>query len=1024
MKKFKKLFLSAAMLGSLCVLGAGLTTNAAVKGFQEDFNYVGDGTIDFDTSTPNKWIDTEHKIVNASLGAGTFSVVLNQVDDADVLEMKQSKDPREGTSAGAGEIEFRNGSTLISSTGESVVIKTRIKASCSLSLYERQMKVYTAGKTYVLLKMRGTGGTSSDKGMSYKMGDAPQVNFLATEELKRNEWHDFVFVLKDNGDLNEDNTSSDKIYAYMDGELLYESNFNSGDNFTGTVSSFTIVMAKSGRRADDFTYIDYLSAYTYNGATIADGADITKNRGDIFDLAPNLTKTDSESDLSIPEYTVTISDPTKLKYENGKFEALALTEGTPVQVTFTMLDKLISGTCTYNVTIENSVEPIPVTDIDTHKMVSNNTINLGIAEQYTLSNLFTAVPSSADNTNLDYTVSDETIIKVEEGILKGVAAGTATLTVTAPGGTDVSRVITINVVDGPYDLINSYEIGKTWEAETTFNEKVWQGKIHNTKEFCPISSVEDELFGKAIKFVGTGAVNKGGSHLDLHIPYLASGGDTDTADDDVYYLNWDKDYKLTGYIKTDVTTATSGKFSIKVIGYAPGKNGAYYFNAPYKIEVNININNNGWMYFESDPINFDYYAMDNGETYPIQGFKIELGVWNVMEGVDLYASHLNLVELDTVKYIDWNLTEYISSQYYYKLITGEELKKSAGSTYQITALAVPSSAEMTVTYGSSDETLATVDQTGLVTFLNKSGKVTITATNSDGTSKIVIFDIQNTAQSITVPEGQENVVLSIGDTVKSVDVTITPADATSTYTVTVGDSTLCTTRFLNGRLQIVPLKVGTTTITIVANDNENATLTLTVTIKGYSITYNINGHGEAQNAVENVTALPQELPTLTAEGWVFGDWFLDADCTQAATAGATLTADITLYAKWSAEEAKSFKVTYNVNGHGTAPEELTNVTALPATLPTLTAEGWTFEGWYLDADCKTKAEAGKEITEDTTLYAKWTKKTDPVTPTTPEDKGVNVAAIVVPIVVVVVLAVAGVLVYFFVFKKKEPKNKE
>ncbi len=44
-----------------------------------------------DTSTPGKWIDKEHKIANASLGSTAFSVALNQVDDSDVLEMKQSK---------------------------------------------------------------------------------------------------------------------------------------------------------------------------------------------------------------------------------------------------------------------------------------------------------------------------------------------------------------------------------------------------------------------------------------------------------------------------------------------------------------------------------------------------------------------------------------------------------------------------------------------------------------------------------------------------------------------------------------------------------------------------------------------------------------------------------------------------------------------------------------------------------------------------------------------------------------------
>ena len=67
----------------------------------------------------------------------------------------------------------------------------------------------------------------------------------------------------------------------------------------------------------------------------------------------------------------------------------------------------------------------------------------------------------------------------------------------------------------------------------------------------------------------------------------------------------------------------------------------------------------------------------------------------------------------------------------------------------------------------------------------------------------------------------------------------------------------------------------------------------------------------------------------------------------------------------------TYNVTYQINGFGIQPENLTEVGALPATLPVLTAEGYEFEGWYTDSALTKAAVAGAQITENTTLYAKW-----------------------------------------------------
>lgn len=70
----------------------------------------------------------------------------------------------------------------------------------------------------------------------------------------------------------------------------------------------------------------------------------------------------------------------------------------------------------------------------------------------------------------------------------------------------------------------------------------------------------------------------------------------------------------------------------------------------------------------------------------------------------------------------------------------------------------------------------------------------------------------------------------------------------------------------------------------------------------------------------------------------------------------------------------TYTVTYNINGHGTQPAQVTGVTKLPNPLPVLTETGFIFGGWYKNSGLTTTAVAGSTITSNTTLYAKWTEE--------------------------------------------------
>jgi uncharacterized repeat protein (TIGR02543 family) len=150
---------------------------------------------------------------------------------------------------------------------------------------------------------------------------------------------------------------------------------------------------------------------------------------------------------------------------------------------------------------------------------------------------------------------------------------------------------------------------------------------------------------------------------------------------------------------------------------------------------------------------------------------------------------------------------------------------------------------------------------------------------------------------------------------------------------------------------------------------KNVTLTAQWTLNTYSVTYVENG-GSTVTDLTGVTALPGTLPTTTKAGYTFAGWYTDAGLTTAAVAGATISANTTLYAKWTLD---TYSVTYVENG-GSTVTDLTDVTALPDPLPTTTKDRYNFVGWYTDAGLTTAAVAGATISANTTLYAKFTVK--------------------------------------------------
>ena len=116
----------------------------------------------------------------------------------------------------------------------------------------------------------------------------------------------------------------------------------------------------------------------------------------------------------------------------------------------------------------------------------------------------------------------------------------------------------------------------------------------------------------------------------------------------------------------------------------------------------------------------------------------------------------------------------------------------------------------------------------------------------------------------------------------------------------------------------------------------------------------------------------------TKDGYAFKFW---KGSEYAAGAEYKVEGDHAFTAEWIAVHT----VTFDANGHGKAPDAQTVEHGEKAKKPANpTADGYTFGGWYKDKACKEAYDFSAPVTEDVTLYAKWTKKSSSGSGTSPK----------------------------------------
>ncbi len=115
------------------------------------------------------------------------------------------------------------------------------------------------------------------------------------------------------------------------------------------------------------------------------------------------------------------------------------------------------------------------------------------------------------------------------------------------------------------------------------------------------------------------------------------------------------------------------------------------------------------------------------------------------------------------------------------------------------------------------------------------------------------------------------------------------------------------------------------------------------------------------------TSRIDEEPQTTRDGYTFAGWYKDGGFVKKAVFPYEVTEDQTLYAKW---EKNKYTVRFDTDG-GTYVSDMI-VSAIDRS-PETTKDGYEFEGWYTDKTFSNKISFPYEVTEDQTLYAKWTQ---------------------------------------------------
>ncbi len=382
------------------------------------------------------------------------------------------------------------------------------------------------------------------------------------------------------------------------------------------------------------------------------------------------------------------------------------------------------------------------------------------------------LPYNATDRNMTWTVADPEIASIEDNLVTGLSAGTTTATGVL-GDFEVTIEITVVASAG---ALNGYVLydqstsnGYFWGSFTDYDlssgealaapddyEAVFCGDYYDGYIYASLGNTLMKIDAETFKLEQSWYSESGPALFEMAFDYTTgtlyavgqAGGANSDADSYLYMVD-----TVNGDIYP-VAQSTANLYALACsedgILYAIDTNGDLYIVDKATAELTY-VGSTGYLANQYQSMAFDY---DTGNLYWAQcsydwgsGYVMDFLMVNTEDGSvtklgTIGAAGCQVTALYSVPDKEMTVGEYTPTGV---ALSSTQAALSVGDTLQLTASLMPVSvsapADATFTYTSSDESVATVDSTGLVTAVSK-GSTVITVSYGDvtGTCSVTVLD--------------------------------------------------------------------------------------------------------------------------------------------------------------------------------------------------------------------------------------------------------------------------------------------
>lgn len=611
-----------------------------------------------------------------------------------------------------------------------------------------------------------------------------------------------------------------------DGSSIFTAKFKVKDNATGDIA----FGFENGKIVDTASTEVPLTLST-DGATLTVSVEMTGISLDKTSLDLTKGSTETLHVTYIPENT---TDDKTVTWTSSDESVATVADGVVTAVgkgnaTITATCGAFSATCDVNVTV-------PLTDIQ----VEDASVLKGQSVALTVS----PVPADATLGTVAWTSSDESVATVDEnGVVTGVTAGTATITATCGEFSDTCTVTvteiplesialdvtaatlnkgdskTLTVLYNPDDTTDSKDV--TWSTSDKKVATVKNGKV--TAVAAGTATITAEVNGKTAECVVTVVVPLESITLNETTLNLAK---SETAELKVTFnpedttadktVNWTASDETVATVDANGVVTAVGAGSTKVVAECNGK--------VAECVVNVNVPMTGISMKESvelkkgqtETLTVSFLPADTTDAKDVTWKTSDDSVATVEDGVITAVAPGTATVTATCGKLKATCEVTVTTIPLESIaLNKEETTLIKGETEAMSVIITPADTtdDVTATWTSSDESVATVDENGVITAV-KAGTATVTATVGDKSASVKVTVIEIPIDSLTMSDA--SATISVGGT-KQLSVEILPENTTDDKTVTWASANAdVATVDANGL--VTGVKAGTTKVTATVGD--------------------------------------------------------------------------------------------------------------------------------------------------------------------------------------------------------------